>query len=186
MHSKHRRKRSRRRCRCRPPHTSASRPTAHENHDNGKTGPDATSLTVAKEGTRRGARGPQRRSPAAAAPRRPSGAEVSAGAGTTFASCTSSGGCRANSAAAGPKPFLGPDTPGKPLLSASTQPRQTCCKTPARSSPALPGVRILLGVRPYFPRVSRSPAQRAARSYTRAVCCRAFSFESHNPNESWT
>lgn len=150
-----------------------------KNHCNCKTGPEATSLTVAMEGARRGdpggglrrwqphalRRGPRcRRRQAQQSPPAPAPGAAKPPSLQLGQTCSSA-----------------PDTPGRPPASGqhAAKDRPTA-KTPACSRPALPGVRLLLGVRPRFPRISQSPAQRAARSYTRAVRCRTFSFESHN------
>lgn len=150
-----------------------------KNHRNCKTGPEATSLTVATEGARRGdpGGGLQRRQLHALR----TGPRCQRSQAQHSLPVPAPGAAKLTSLQLGQTCSSEPDTPGRlPASGQHPAKDRPTAKTPACSRPALPGVGVLLGVRSRLQRVSQSPAQRTARSYARAVCCWAFSFESHN------
>lgn len=148
MYSK---QRSRQRCQCHPPHTSAGSPTAHQNHHNRKTGPDATSLIAAKEASTGGGEGPPWWSLEPAAPHLPKWGRGAGRGSTALVPCLSSSCCQANFSAAGTNYFPGTNPPGKLFapgqLAATTDLLQTAGLLP----PRLARGTITLGIRPYFP-----------------------------------
>lgn len=116
----------------------------------------------------------------AAAPHLPKWSRAAGRGSTALAPCLSSSCCQANFCAAGANYFPGMNPLGKLFtlvqLRATTDLPQTAGLLP----PCLARGTVTLGNQALLPMWSRSLALSVARSHTRAVCCRASSFGSHN------
>lgn len=115
-----------------------------------------------------------------AAPRLPKWGRAAGRASTALVPCLSSSCCQANVSAARTNYFPGLNPLGKLFTPGQLTATKDLPQTAGLLPPCLARGTIPLGIRPYFLCASRSLAQSVARSYTRAVCCWASSFGSHN------